>query len=81
MVPASILEHHFADCHSFDLSVHSKDLRRVDVNSNWSVNVMFHHQKQKKIHMQISALIQLEGLVLVLHKGESIPLTLVVSRF
>ena len=61
IMPASILEHHFADCHSFDLSVHSKGLRRVDVNSNWSVNVMFHHKKQKKIHGQLSVLIQTEG--------------------
>ena len=78
-MPGSIVELHFADCHSFDLSQHSQGLRRLEVRGNWSVTVMLHDRKQKRIHMQLSTSILLEGCVL--HKGYSISFNLFVVRF
>ena len=66
IMPSSVLNHFFRDCHSFDLSLYTHEMRRLEVTSNFSVNALFHDIKQKKIHMQLSTFIQIEGFITIL---------------
>ena len=60
--PATMVEQWLADCAAFNISQHKDKMRLVDVSSYWDVFVYLHDKNQRKIHMQLSKFVVLDGI-------------------
>ena len=62
VMPSSIVEQWLSDCAAFNISQHKDKMRLVDVSSYWDVFVYLHDKNQRKIHMQLSKFVVLDGI-------------------